>query len=156
MAALLVDHRSVRNFATSDERLMERGWRMVPLFTTHRDADTVTVSNHRVMLAMLERLDPEELGHGTMRAGHWAVGWMEHLLVDPARADLVAALESARDALEEYPLLSEDDHSHLESELHDDQACGDGCSLCEGEKLDHRRGDCGEDCRLCDQELANE
>lgn len=159
----LMSANDVPNFACSDSRVRDDGWLLVRGIGTHRDADTVTRSNWRVICRELEALDPEYEAHGDMRASHWACGWYEHLLVDWRRVDLVRALDEALASLEEYPLLSDDDHSELECEEHDAGHCGEGCSLCECEKEDHRyhdrRGEwCPEEreCRLCAAEREQE
>ena len=129
---------------------------MVSICGTHRDADTVTASNHRVLMAMLAAIDPDEEYHGIMHCGHWAVGWYDHVLVDPAHDALVACVGEAVCALASYPLLSDDDHSELESTLHSNGECGEGCGECEYEKQEHRCGTCGDECALCAKENDDE
>lgn len=159
MTSALMTVSEMRSFACWDDRVRYDGWSVARNFGTHRDADTVTASNWRVMLARLEALDPEYEAHGEMRASHWACGWYDHLLVDWRRIDLVCALEAMEREIDEYPLLDEDDHSMLECELHDDDACGEGCSVCEGDRQEHRYYDrqgewCPEEreCKLCKAE----
>lgn len=152
----LIDHRKVRDFGTCDERLTEQGWRMASIGGTHRDADTVDASNHRVLVAMLAKLDPDEEHHGIMHCGHWAVGWYDHVLIDPTCDALVQCIGECVAALDSYPILSDDDHSALECELHDDGVCGEHCGPCEGERQSHRYGDCHDDCKLCAEESSDE
>jgi hypothetical protein len=133
MKPVLVNYLTIPDFGTHDVRLRDLGWHVATIGTTHRDADTVTHSNHRTLVKILSEIDPDEEFHGLMHCGHWAVGWMDHIVVDPKHSPLVAKLQKCAKALEEYPILSEDDHSALECELHDSGNCGEYCSLCESE-----------------------
>ena len=149
MTSVLMTVSEMRSFACWDDRVRVERWGIAREWGTHRDADTVLASNWRVMLARLAELDPGEDAHGIMHAGHCLVGWYDHLLVDWRRVDLVRALEDMEHEIDQYPILDEDDHSALEQELHDDDACGEGCSLCEAEEQDDRSGGyC--DCACCD------
>lgn len=128
---LHIPHTEIRNFATSDERLRDRGWHMALIGGTYRDADAVAQSNARVILRLLAEVDPEQAHHGTLHCGHWAVGWYDHLIVDPKSEAVARVLAECVRALSEYPILDEHDLSQLESDLHSDGSCGDGCPLCE-------------------------
>lgn len=44
----------------------------------------------------------------TMRAGHWGVGWVEHLLVDTEDEAALARLKEIADALEDYPIWDDE------------------------------------------------
>ena len=134
MAPLTIAARDVRSFATSDERLNRGGWEMALVGGVHRDSDAIDQSNARVLLRRLAAVDPDDTAHDTMRASHWAVGWYDHLIVDPSNAAVMAVLADAREELDGYPILDEMDWSDLECELHADGACGEGCSHCEDER----------------------
>ena len=56
---------------------------------------------------------PEDAAVERMR--HWAVGWIDYLLVRPDSAAAVAA-QGWADKLANYPLADEDDYSELEWE----------------------------------------
>jgi hypothetical protein len=129
--SVMQDYRKVRDFGTSDARLTEKGWQMLLICGTHRDADTVAESNHRTLVKMLSEVDPDEEHHGVMHCGHWAVGWYDHVLVDPNCDAVMRVVGESAAALADYPILSDDDHSALEMEQHDAGECGEGCSLCE-------------------------
>lgn len=97
--------------------LTDRGdWYVLPVIRT-RDSGTLGASNFRVATAALAAVDPAGAHHETHRFGHWACGWLEIMIVNPAApgAVLATAATIAR-KLDSYPILSEDDYSALESE----------------------------------------
>jgi hypothetical protein len=59
------------------------------------------------------------------RESHWAVGWVEHMLIDPADTARVALVEQWREELEDYPVLSEDRMSQMESDEFYEFAAGE-------------------------------
>lgn len=145
----------MRNFGCSDARVTEQGW-LIATATQHRDSVSVDVSNHRVIERKLTEIDPDQETWGVMHCGHWAVGWVDHFVVrpdSPAAAEIVESLAFIED---EYPILSDDDHSEVEMERHDEGICDEHCSLCESDRDDHRRGDCRDDCKLCEEESDDE
>ena len=77
--------------------------------TQHRDSDPLTRSNYRVLAARLANTMAV-----TEESSHWAVGWIERLIVAPGdRAALRVALAAHR-AMDDYPVLDETDWSELE------------------------------------------
>lgn len=73
----------------------------------HRDSECIQVSNFRVAL---KDLGGEESGNVFIeRMSHWAVGWLEYLLVNPACPEAVAKAEGMLKDLENYPVLDEMD-----------------------------------------------
>lgn len=71
----------------------------------HRDSDCLARSNFRTMQKRLEwagNLVQIE------RFSHWAVGWVDYLLVQPDATALVREAEKMREALENYPVLDEE------------------------------------------------
>ena len=80
----------------------------------HRESDVLERSNFQVAQERLEKIDPDCCV--VESETHWAVGWVEHLLVDPANARAVQEAEAMREAIEEYPILDEDHFSNLEHE----------------------------------------
>lgn len=76
----------------------------------HRNSDALERSNFRSFLRMMG-------GEGDTiaieRESHWAVGWVEHLLIDPTDAQRVQAAEAI---LADYPIVDEKDFSHLEND----------------------------------------
>jgi hypothetical protein len=104
------------------------------VLSTNRDADSVTRSNWECAQDLLrcqhfesspwdddyeERFALRPVVYD-FRAGHWAVGWVEYMLVRKDAPDEVL-IEVAKmlAALEDYPVLDEDHLSNLEW----DEAC---------------------------------
>lgn len=87
----------------------ERGdWFIVS--AQHRDSDCLTRSN----FCSFQKLLGDE-GTAVESFNHWAVGWVEYLLIDPTQTELVALAEKTREKLEDsYPVLDENDFSELE------------------------------------------
>jgi hypothetical protein len=79
----------------------------------HRDSDTVARSN---WAAFVEALGGESETVAIERSNHWAVGWMEYLVIDPVDTERVQLAEQLREQLEDYPLLDEEAYSKLEWE----------------------------------------
>jgi hypothetical protein len=125
--ALTIKARDVRCFATSDERLTTGGWEMALIGGYHRDSTALDVANAQELLARLKVADPRGRYHDTMRASHWAVGWYEHLIVNPRSKRVMAVLREAKEQLEGYPVLSDDRLSAVEAEWHFDERCGEDC-----------------------------
>ena len=126
----LGEYRKQRDFGCFlDERL--DAWRVT--VTRTRDSDILTNTNWDVAVARLtekcgdeseafeEREDVSDAeftagvasGWMIVRFGHWAVGWIEHILVAPGTPadDEMQEIESA---LEGYPVLDEDAFSAAE------------------------------------------
>lgn len=76
-----------------------------------RDSDALEESNFRVLL---KRLGGESDTIAIERESHWACGWVETLLVDPADTAKGLIAEAALGALGDYAILDEEDFSHLE------------------------------------------
>jgi hypothetical protein len=88
----------------------------------HRDSDCLCRSNFRCVERALKSL-PEVKGWSgeftpvaVERFTHWAVGWVDYLVVDPSCSAAVAETERIREALEDYPVVDEEDFSNLEHE----------------------------------------
>ena len=89
-------------------------WLIGPVGQT-RDSDSISESNWRVVIREMRVLDPEEQDHEILRFGHFACGWVEEIATRPGSACAEYAA-SARKALDQYPILDDDDHSELEAE----------------------------------------
>lgn len=117
-------------FVCSDPRVNNRGWEFSKIGGTHRDADALAQSNHRVLLRLLREVDPDEAAHGTLEASHWAVGWYRHVVIDPSNEAVVKVMKESIEMLADYPILDECDFSDLECERHADNACSpDVCGV---------------------------
>lgn len=85
------------------------GWGIA--YSQHRDSEALERSNFRAMLAICEAEDDDAVTVESM--SHWAVGWVEYILVRPDSAAWLAA-EQARERLDDYPVLDDDDYSEEE------------------------------------------
>jgi hypothetical protein len=91
------------------------------VYLTSRDADTVNQSNWDTMVQKLEDMESiwpelEDLVI-TPRASHWAVGWVEYLLVHKDAPDaLLQEADAMVGAIADYPVLDEEDLSRREYE----------------------------------------
>lgn len=81
----------------------------------HRESDLVTESNWHVGCGMIEAagVDPEDYEQHSFN--HWAVGWVEIMLVRPGTVAHARAL-TIEARLADYPLLDDDDHSQREQD----------------------------------------
>lgn len=91
----------------------------------NRDSDALTRSNFRTGLARLggencsyqnEGVDNEQSNVIVVRESHWACGWVEWIGVHQDYTAGITAANEMLDALEDYPVLSEEDFSALEDE----------------------------------------
>ena len=84
-------------------------WLVLPC-SRNRDSDCLAESN---FAAALKSLGGEGADVEVHRFGHWACGWFEVIIVRPCSE---AEKEATRieDALEDYPILDESDHSERE------------------------------------------
>ena len=102
------------------------------LYGTHRDADLLTRSNFQAIIAELEENyqsylvnkgeDHEKNGRmaadnggGFIVAGarHWAVGWIETILI-PVDSPLLELADEIRASIESYPVYDESLYSDME------------------------------------------
>lgn len=79
----------------------------------NRDSSALERSNFR---SALKALGDESDSVQVHRFGHWACGWFEVILVDPSDAAALQTATEIADALEGYPVVSDDDFSELEYE----------------------------------------
>lgn len=90
-------------------------------YSAHRDAQALERSNWRCFGQALRALPTvrdwsgEDLPIAEERASHWAVGWIDYLLVNPACPEAVAEAERLLARLEDYPVLDEFDFSEEET-----------------------------------------
>jgi len=118
---VLKRYEDIPNFACSDKRVTEQGWRFALVGGVHRDSGVVDRCNHDEIVAQLRAADPDETGWDILGASHWAVGWYDHIIVDPTRADLVKILQECAAALASYLILNDTRHAEMESALRDAQ-----------------------------------
>lgn len=128
------------------------GWEIALVGSVCRDSSLRARCNGEIIREELNRVDPDGAAHDDMRCGHWAVGWVDHLIVDPGNEAVMQVLIECIAALADYPVLSDDRLSAMECEAHDDGSCDedcsfDHCSKCHDALQDHARG---ERCMSCD------
>jgi hypothetical protein len=85
------------------------------VYGQHRDSDCLQRSNFKCFLAALGG-ENEENGVRVDRFGHWAVGWIEEIFVDKNHPEKIAIAEKIIAALENYPVIDENDLSNMEYE----------------------------------------
>ncbi len=83
------------------------------LLSHHRDSELVEESNFWSALRML---NGESDTVKVIRAKHWAVGWVEMILIHESDKDSIDKGNEIEKALENYPVLDEDDFYERESE----------------------------------------
>lgn len=120
---------SVLPIHDADDKEHCEGWLIAPCGHT-RDSDLVEECNHVVGLEMLAAVNPDGDDYEVLRFGHWGVGWIEEVVVRPGTKAHLCAQEMTA-ALANYPILSDDRHSEMETEAHAAGTCGEGCCHCE-------------------------
>lgn len=90
-------------------------WLITP-FSVHRDSDHLTVSNHETAVSLMRKAEPEDGDdYRVIRCNHWAVGWVDYLIVRPGSGCANVIAEQMR-RYESYPVLDEEDFSRREWE----------------------------------------
>ena len=95
----------------------ERGDWLVT-FAQTRDSDQVERSNWRFITSGILLAYPDDAAIESM--GHWAVGWVEYLLIRPGSPALKVMSDWA-DVLAIYPIADEEDYEKLVAEEDDDE-----------------------------------
>jgi len=85
------------------------------ILSRNRDSGTLENSNFEKALELLGGEDADA-GVIVASSGHWAVGWIEELLVSKNAPEKVAIAETIEESLDKYPLLDEEDWSRREYE----------------------------------------
>lgn len=83
----------------------------------HRDSSCLDRSNFR---SGLKIIGGETETVRVICDGHWAVGWIEYILIHESDADALAMADEILGAIEEYPVVVESDFCELEREEADD------------------------------------
>src|SRR5262245_61472270 len=81
------------------------------LIGQNRDSSYLEQSNFAVAL---EQLGGESDTVQVHRFGHWACGWFELILIDPADEKATETAQEIEDSLADYPILNDEHHSELE------------------------------------------
>ena len=85
---------------------------LVVRVSRNRDSDCIAESNFH---SFLEGLGGESDDVEVHRFGHWGPGWYEIIIINPKASAIVALAQEMEDALEDYPVLDEQDLSERES-----------------------------------------
>ena len=83
------------------------------LLSRHRDSGLIEESN---FYSALKMLNGESDTVKVIRASHWAVGWIEVILIHESDKVSVDKGNEIEESLESYPILNEDDFYERESE----------------------------------------
>jgi hypothetical protein len=78
----------------------------------HRDSDPLARSNYVVIFKDLK----DRFGDAVddVRFGHWGFGWVEEIVFDASRIDVVKVIEEWVGALADYPIANDDHFYQLE------------------------------------------
>lgn len=82
-------------------------------YARHRDSDTLTNCNFQVFRDELDRIDPDGDSWTIEPSGHWAVGWVEYIAVEPDSPALDLAKKLIAQ-LEDYPVLCDETLTEME------------------------------------------
>ena len=95
----------IEKWTRSDNYMGETYCEYYVIYSRHRDSDLVDISNFEVIL--------EILGEDAITpiSNHWAVGWVQTILVHESKHRARIKANQLIKQLEEYPLLNEDDYS---------------------------------------------
>jgi hypothetical protein len=88
---------------------------LAPISTNRDTADSVTLSNWRVISAELEKLVQHEES-GAHSFGHWACGWYEVWLIHESDTAALECADRWAASLADYPVADESNLCELESE----------------------------------------
>lgn len=76
--------------------------------STHRETPPIFVPNQEIAVCMLAEADPDGTAHALHRFSHWAVGWIDYVIVNTQRAAVVDVCADIMERLDAYPLLNEE------------------------------------------------
>lgn len=98
------------------ETCEENGWSAVGLGPVghHRDSDAPAKSNFRLIYKDLQARFPESVEVAHFR--HWAVGWVEEIIFDAGKREIVEAVETWLTKLDRNPIVDREDVDEIEWE----------------------------------------
>lgn len=73
----------IKNFVCWDKRIKDEGWEFALVGGLHQESDGYDQYRSQKIQDKLTKIDPERAHWDIIRANHWAVGWYDHLIVDP-------------------------------------------------------------------------
>lgn len=77
----------------------------------HRDSEYIDLSNFEVALKALGGENPPDVI--VVRSTHWAVGWVEQIMIHESCKDKLESAQNILDGLEIYPILDDMHYSNL-------------------------------------------
>lgn len=80
----------------------------------HRDSTILENANFEAIQRALTAISPDDVEIES--ASHWAVGWVESIVINPKNQAMVDEAESILAALENYPVVDDELLSQMESE----------------------------------------
>ncbi len=107
----------MQKWSRSENYIGESYFDYYVLLSRHRDSGLVEESN---FWSALKMLNGESDTVKVIRAKHWAVGWVEMILIHESDKESVDKGNEIEKALENYPILDEDDFFERESERRDE------------------------------------
>jgi hypothetical protein len=76
--------------------------------STHRETPAILAPNQAIALEWLAAADPDGTAHTVHRFTHWAIGWIDYVIVNTQRAAVVDVCADIMHRLDAYPLLDEE------------------------------------------------
>lgn len=90
------------------------------VISVHRDSDCLSRSNYDAVKEILGAIEGAVDHLSEERSSHWAVGWVDCLIIDPSWDAGVARVGEIRRGLEDYPVVDEEKWSQYEQEEADE------------------------------------
>ena len=103
----------MQNWSRTENYFGETYYDYYVLLSRHRDSGLVEESNFQSALKML---NGESDTVKVIRAKHWLCGWVEMILIHESDKESIDKGNEIEKALENYPILDEDDFFARESE----------------------------------------
>ena len=82
-------------------------WDVVSFISNNRDADALTRSNFNYVHEQLATHFMEEREYEVHRFKHWASGWFEIIIINPAYPDVVRTINKIEEEYRNYPVLDD-------------------------------------------------
>ena len=120
----------MQKWSRSENYIGESYFDYYVLLSRHRDSGLVEESNFQ---SALNALNGESDTVKVIRFSHWAVGWIEVILIHESDKEAIDKGNEIEKSLKNYPILDEDVFGEMvtekESEMHDQIKCDAECGL---------------------------
>lgn len=90
------------------------------VISRHRDSDCLSRANYDATKEILGAIEGADEFLSEERSNHWAVGWVDYLIIDPSWDAGVRKAGEIRSELEDYPVVDEEKWSEYEMEEADE------------------------------------